>query len=230
MGCVTAKCRQGYWCIKNRSGQERGDPRIIPPLRNRPLVSTNKRFGDQVLPPPPKLKNEWFVSLHFLCLEVLSPFPDHKEFICFFFVQSWPEGLPPQDWDQQEDLQDGSRLQAPRWQARQEQRFYWVSTVPHTDGHYLFCYDELLSCSFEHFLRSVFMKIKSTALPDQKDIYLDCNINYRSYSNLLVGTTWLTNLSILWAVSPTTERWSRTTWWLRAPVSVIRRGSSPSER
>ncbi len=25
---------------KNRSGQERGDPRIIPPLRNRPVVSS----------------------------------------------------------------------------------------------------------------------------------------------------------------------------------------------
>ncbi len=25
---------------KNRSGQERGDPRILPPLRNRPVVSS----------------------------------------------------------------------------------------------------------------------------------------------------------------------------------------------
>ncbi len=29
---------------KNRSVQERGDPRIIPPLRNRPLEATDNPF------------------------------------------------------------------------------------------------------------------------------------------------------------------------------------------
>jgi hypothetical protein len=36
-GCVTANCREVI-LNKNRRGQERGDPRIIPPLKKRPKV------------------------------------------------------------------------------------------------------------------------------------------------------------------------------------------------
>ncbi len=46
-----------------------------------------------------------------------------------FFVQCRAEGLPPQDWDQQEDLPDGGGLPHAGRQTGQEQRRHRVSML-----------------------------------------------------------------------------------------------------
>ncbi len=56
---------------KNRSGQERGDPRIIPPLKNRSFESVH------------------LLSANLTCTLTISDIGFHPMFLCFDW--SWPD-------------------------------------------------------------------------------------------------------------------------------------------